>query len=238
MKLDGKTAVVTGGGRGIGRTIALALAKEGADIATFSRTESEIKSVNKEILSLGRNSIAMVADVRKSSDVKRVFKEALKKFGKIDILINNAGIAMLKLHHEMTEKEWDAIIDTNLKGVFLCCKEVLPNMLKQKSGVIVNISSGAGKTGFPEFSAYSASKFGVIGFTESIAHENENKGIRVYAVCPGSIDTKLYWSLYPKRAHERLGRPLLKPEYVAEKVLQLCLPSCNIRSGSTVEIYE
>lgn len=238
MKLSEKVAVVTGGGRGIGRAICLRLAKEGADIVTFSRTKSEIENVGKEIMELSRNSITMVADVRKSSDIKDVVKVALKRFGKIDILINNAGVAMLKTHHEMTEEEWDVIIDTDLKGVFLCCREVLPVMLKQNNGVVVDISSGAGKSGFPEFSAYCASKFGIIGFTESIAQEVENKGIRIYTVCPGSVDTKLYWNLYPKRAHEKLGRPLLKPEHIAEKVLQLCLPECDVPSGSTVEVYE
>ncbi len=126
---------------------------------------------------------------------------------------------MLKLLHEMAEGEWGNIIDTNLKGTFLFCKEVVPIMLKQESGVIVNVSSGAGKSGFPEFSAYCASKFGVIGLTESLAHEVRKNGIRVYAICPGSIDTKMYYQLQPQRACERLGRPLLKPEYVAERIL-------------------
>jgi 3-oxoacyl-[acyl-carrier protein] reductase len=233
--LEGKVAIVTGGGRGIGRTIALKLAREGANIITFSRTKSEIKKVHKEILTLGRKSVAIVADVRKSSDIKHVANVTLKEFGKIDILINNAGVALLKLSHEMTEKEWDNIIDINLKGVFLCCKEILPIMLKQKNGIIINISSMAGKKGSSKFSAYCASKFGVIGFTESIAHEVENKGIRVYSVCPSSVDTKMCWDLHPEK---RFNNLFLKPEYIADKVLELCLPNCNVHSGSTIEVYK
>ncbi|HLD89260.1 MAG TPA: SDR family oxidoreductase, partial [Candidatus Nanoarchaeia archaeon] len=116
--------------------------------------------------------------------------------------------------------------------VFLCTKEVLPIMLKQKSGVIVNISSGAGKTGHPELAVYSATKFAVIGLTESLAFENGNaKFLKVYAVCPGSVDTQMYHSLFPERA------PSLKPEQIAEKVRQLCLPNCKVRTGSSVEVY-
>jgi NAD(P)-dependent dehydrogenase (short-subunit alcohol dehydrogenase family) len=233
MILLNKVAVVTGGGRGIGREIALALAREGADIAVAARKDREISVVAAEIEKLGRRSLAVPMDVRSSRDVKNLFRRTEAVLGSIDILVNDAGIAFRKTLAETSNREWGMIIDTNLRGTFLCCREVLPVMTKGGGGVIVNISSGAGKSGIPELSAYCASKFGVIGLTESLAYEVAKNGIRVYAVCPGGVDTGMYRSLYPEDAS-----PLLRPEHVAARVLELCLPECRIRSGSSVEVYE
>ncbi|MCZ7356836.1 MAG: SDR family NAD(P)-dependent oxidoreductase [Candidatus Methanoperedens sp.] len=229
MKLLNKVAVVTGGGRGIGREIALALAREGADIAVAARTDREIGVVAAEIEKLGRRSLAVPMDVRSIQAVKNLVRRTKAVLGGIDILVNDAGIAFRKTLAETSNGEWDMIMDTNLKGTFLCCREVLPVLTK--GGVIVNISSGAGKSGIPELSAYCASKFGVIGLTESLAYEVAKKGIRVYAVCPGGVDTGMHRSLYPEDVSS-----LLRPEHVAAQVLELCLPECRIVSGSSVEI--
>lgn len=233
MKLPDKLAVVTGGGRGIGREIALALAREGADVVVAARTFEEITRTAVEVGMLGRRSLAVRTDVRSGRDVKNLISKTKAAFGRIDIFINNAGVALRKNLVETSDEELDSIIDTNLKGTFLCCREVVPMMAKGGGGVIVNISSGAGKTGIPELSAYCASKFAILGLTEALAYEVAESGIRVYAVCPGGVDTGMYRSMFPEDTSA-----LLRPEYVAGRVLELCLPECRLRSGSSVEVYK
>ena len=147
--------------------------------------------------------------------------------------MNNAGVAIIKPLNETSEKEWDQIIDINLKGTFLMTKEILPIMIKQHSGVIINISSGAGKHGFPGLSAYCASKFGMIGITESLAGEVSRYGIKVFAVCPGTVDTKMIYSIYP----EINPAELIKPEKIAKKVLELSTPGIQHTSGSSHLVY-
>jgi len=230
MKLKGSVSIVTGGGRGIGRAIAITLAKEGSDIVIVSRTKSELEETASEVKRLGREVLSVSGDVRKKKDVENVVNKAFEKFGKIDILVNNAGVAYYKPLVKTSEEEWDETFDTNVKGIYLVTREVLPIMEKQKSGIIINISSGAGKHGFANLSAYCASKFAVIGFTQSLADELFDKGIKVYAVCPGGVDTKMYRDVFGS------SRFLLKPEHVAEKVKQLCINS-NVKSGSAVNVY-
>lgn len=232
MRLLDRVALVTGGGRGIGREIALALAREGADIVVAARSLEEIVRVSGEIEKLGRRSLAIPADVRSGQDVRNLMGRTAAAFGNIDILVNNAGVAVRRLLVDTLDHEWNIIIDTNLKGTFLCCREAIP-MMAEVGGVIVNMSSGAGKSGIPELSAYCASKFGVIGLTEALAYEVAKRNIRVYAVCPGGVDTGMYHSLFPEDTSI-----LLRPEYVAERVLELCLPGCKLRTGSSVEVYK
>jgi 3-oxoacyl-[acyl-carrier protein] reductase len=240
MKLLGKVAIITGGGRGIGRAIALELAKEGANIVAVARTVKEIRETVKQVKHKGSDGIAIKVDVTSPKDVKNMVKKTMQKFKRIDILVNNAGVAIYKPLIHTTEKEWNKIIETNLKGIFLCSREVLPVMIAQSreeetdylAGVIINISSQAGKHGFSGLSAYSASKFGVIGLTESLAEEVMEYGIRVYAVCPRGVDTHLYHSLFPHSDNLHI----LKPHEVAKKVLELCLPECTLESGSIVDV--
>lgn len=229
MHLSGKSALVTGSGRGIGRATALALAGEGCNIIVAARTGKEISETAALVEKAGSKAVAVKADVSNASDVKRLVAASLGAFKAIDILVNNAGVALYKPVAATSEAEWNAIIATNLTGVFLCTTAALPHMLKQRAGIIINISSGAGKSGYANMAAYCASKFGVIGFTESLAGELPS-GIRVYAVCPGGVDTKMYRDMF---GHQ----PALKPAYIAEKVLELCLPGCRVRSGSSVEAY-
>lgn len=228
MSLAGQTALVTGGSKGIGRAICLALAKEGANIIIASRNESEIKETMDKLKEMGSKSLAIQADVRSEEDVRRLISITIDKCGKLDILINNAGVAYKKRLEETTLEEYEQIIDTNLKGVFLCTKYAIPYIRESKNGKIINISSVGGLHGLPEFSVYCASKFGVNGITESIASELEGE-IKVYAVCPGAVDTDMYRSLFS-------NRPPLKPEHIAEKVLELVSPDSKVTSGKIIEI--
>jgi 3-oxoacyl-[acyl-carrier protein] reductase len=236
MQLKNKIAIVTGGGRGIGRAIALALAKEGCNIVLAARTKKELKQTATELRSYNVEALPVVADIRFSKNVKNLVKQAIRKFEKIDILINNAGILIAKPIHKTTEREWDATLDTNLKGSYLCIKEVLPYMIEQGEGVIINISSGAGRHGFANLAAYCASKFGQIGLTESVAAEVERHNIRVYAVLPGAVATRMQ-EQYVGPAFKLTKHLMLKPEDVAKKVVELCLPDCDIPTGSSIEIY-
>jgi len=229
MKLKGQTAIVTGGGRGIGRAICLALAREGADIVIVARTGKEIQETARMVEKEGRRALPVRIDIRKEEEVVNMISKAVNAFGRIDILVNNAGVAYRKYLVETSTEEYDEIMDTNVKGMFFCTKYVLPHLLKRGEGRIVNISSGEGKHGIPKLSIYCASKFAVIGFTESLAYE-VGGGLQVYAVCPAGVDTGMYRSMYS-------DEPVLKPEDVARKVLELCLPETTLPSGSSVDVY-
>lgn len=189
MKLKGKVAIVTGAAQGIGRGIALALAKEGAKVVV-SDVSDKIADVVREIESLGSEALAAKANVADSKETEGMAKAAIKKFGRIDILVNNAGIYPFKPLVEMKEEDWDRVIGVNLKGVFNCTKAVLPKMIEQKSGNIINISSIAGAVvGYPNLVHYSASKGGMLGFTRAAALELAQYRIRVNAIAPGLIET-------------------------------------------------
>lgn len=229
MRLKGQTAVVTGGGKGIGRAICLALAREGADIVIAARTEKDIRETARMVENEGRRALAVSTDIRIEEDVENMVSEAVDAFGRIDILVNNAGVAYRKYMIDTSREEYENIMDTNVKGMFFCTKYALPYLLKRGEGRIVNMSSGAGKHGIPKLSIYCASKFAVIGFTESIAYEIGG-GVQVYAVCPAGVDTDMYHSLFS-------DKPVLKPQDIAEKVLELCLPETTLPSGSSVEVY-
>ena len=229
MKLNDQAAIITGSARGIGRAIAIALAREGCNVVINSRTKKEVDATAKEIEKLGSDVLPMVADVSNEKDVSRMVNEAMKKFGRVNILVNNAGVAAYKDFSKMSQKEIDDILNINLRGLILCTKHVLPHMIKQKYGRIINISSGAGKTGIAGLAVYCASKFGVIGFTEALSDELP-ESIKVYAVCPGAVDTKMYVEAF----HEQ---PSLKPEDIAKKTLPLCMPDTKERSGKSIEIY-
>lgn len=228
MSLAGQTALVTGGSKGIGRAICLALAKEGANVIIVARHENEIKDTIDKLKAMGSKSLAIQTDVRNEEDVRRLISTTIDKCGRLDILINNAGVAYKKRLEETTLEEYNKIMDTNLKGAFLCTKYAIPYIRDSKNGKIINISSLGGLHGLPEFSIYCASKFGINGLTESIASELEGK-IKVYAVCPGAVDTDMYRSIYS-------DKPYLKPEHIAEKVLELVSPDSKVTSGRIIEI--
>jgi len=233
MSLKDKVAIVTGSGRGIGRATALALSREGMKIVVNSRTQQEIQETVRIVERIGGISIAIRADISIPEQVTTLLQGTLERFGRIDVLVNNAGIAIVKNLIDTSEKEWNDTLNINLKGPFLCCKAVLPVMIKQRSGVIVNISSGAGKTGFAELSAYCASKFGLIGLTESIAKEVAKYNITVIALCPGAVATRMQEEIDPKYYRMRKDQ-MLQPKDVAEKVL-LAVRG-KYRSGSAIDV--
>jgi 3-oxoacyl-[acyl-carrier protein] reductase len=190
--LQGKVAIITGASRGIGRAIALELATQGASIVVnYASSSDAADAVVAEINAAGGQSIALKADVSKVEEVEGLFNATMEKFGRVDILVNNAGITRDTLLLRMKPEDWQAVIDLNLTGVFLCTRAASKIMLKQRSGRIINISSVAGQMGNPGQANYSAAKAGVIGFTKTIAKELASRGITVNAVAPGFIATDM-----------------------------------------------
>lgn len=187
--LKDKIALITGGGRGIGRAIALSFAREGAIVVVAARTEDQVEAVAKEI---GSNALSLICDVANVESVKQMFANAQKAFGRgPDILVNNAGIAESAPLVHTDDELWHRHLAINLSGSFYCTRAALPSMIKGKWGRIINIASIAGKTGAPYISAYSASKHGLIGLTRSVALEVATLGITVNAICPGYVDTQM-----------------------------------------------
>jgi 3-oxoacyl-[acyl-carrier protein] reductase len=219
MELDGAVAIVTGGGSGIGRATALLLARQKANVVVCGRRPARLEETIKVLQATGGRGIALTTDVRDESGVKAMVDAVIARFGRVDVLVNNAGVAVAKPMSETTEEEWNQVIDTNLKGAFLCSKAVLPSMTVAGRGVIVNISSILGRSGLANFSAYCASKFGVIGFSEAMADEYRATGIRVYAVCPGRTSTEMQRQL----GGETIARLSMDPAYVAERIVGLVM---------------
>ena len=192
QQLKDKVALVTGASRGIGKAAALALARQGAKVVVnYARSSDAAEATVSEITEAGGEAIATQADVSQSEQVDNLIKTTLDKMGRIDVLVNNAGITKDTLLLRMKPEQWQAVIDLNLTGVFLCTKAVSKTMLKQRSGRIINIASVAGQMGNPGQANYSAAKAGVIGFTKTVAKELANRGVTVNAVAPGFIETDM-----------------------------------------------
>ena len=241
MRLEGKAALVTGASRGIGRAIAIELAKEGANVAVnFAGSEAKAHAVVDEIKALGVQAFAVQGDVANPDDVQRIVKETADQFGSIDILVNNAGITRDNLLMRMKEEEWDAVINTNLKGVFLCTKAVTRPMMKQRNGRIINISSIVGVSGNPGQANYVAAKAGVIGLTKTAAKELASRGITVNAVAPGFITTDMTDQLNEDLKAEMLKQiPLGKlgnPEDIAKTVVFLASDDSAYITGQTLHV--
>jgi NAD(P)-dependent dehydrogenase (short-subunit alcohol dehydrogenase family) len=192
MKLKDKVALVTGGGRGIGKAVALHYAREGARLAICARTAAEIEAAEKEIRAIGAECLALTCDVSLEDPVMKWIEEVEKRFGQIDVLVNNAGVMTRPAPVADFEiKKWDYTIAVNLRGPFLATKAVLPHMIRQKRGSIINVSSSIGRGAYANFAAYAVSKWGIEGFTQTLAAEVRSHHIRVNSVEPGYVATKL-----------------------------------------------
>ena len=253
--LQGKVAFVTGAAHGQGRAVALALARAGAHVVGFDLahrleypsyalgTSDELQSLEREVRALGREVRIYAGDVRVDAEVARAVDGAVAAFGKIDILFNNAGIAAYALAHEMTEEQWDAVLDVNLKGAWLVARRIIPHLIRARSGVIINNSSVMGLRGGHRLSHYVASKWGLIGLTKSWAIELAQYGVRVVSIHPTGVNTPMNDGLAalegstPKEIAERsagnlLPVPWIEPEDVAELVLYLASDRARFATGS------
>jgi 3-oxoacyl-[acyl-carrier protein] reductase len=238
--LEGKVAAVTGAGRGIGKAIALRLAGEGASVAACGRTLANVEATVSDISGGGGKATAYAVDVANGAQVTGVCEKILKDFGRVDVLVNNAGVTRDNLLLRMTEEEWDTVLDTNLKGAFNFTKALSRAMLKQRSGRIINITSIIGLTGNAGQSNYAASKAGLIGFTKSVARELASRGITANAVAPGFIETDMTAALGVQAresltAHVALGR-LGTVEDVANVVLFLASDLASYITGQVITV--
>lgn len=243
FNLKDKTAIITGGSRGLGKAMALALAGAGANTVLISRNREDVEQAAAEVASSsGRKSLGIAADVCKGEDVEKAVEQTLKEWGQIDILVNNAGVGGRKSLLDLSEEEWDRIIDINLKGTFLCAKAVGKEMVKQRKGKVINVSSTLGSVALAGRSAYASSKGGVIQFTKALAVEWAPYNIHVNAICPGPFETEMnkasrddpeiYKFFAGKVPLGRWG----KPEEIAGTVIYLASEASSFVTGATIYI--
>jgi NAD(P)-dependent dehydrogenase (short-subunit alcohol dehydrogenase family) len=221
-ELKDKVAIITGGGYGIGKQIALTYARAGAKLVLAARTPGPLEEARAEVTKLGAATAVIQADVAKEADCARLVDETVKAFGRVDILVNNAGIAgPTKRTTEMALREWQEVIDINLTGAWLASRAAIPAMVKQRAGNILMISSGAGRRGYPLRSPYAASKWAMIGLTQTLAGEWGNDGIRVNCICPGAVEGDRIERVIRARA-EAMGAPYdqIKKGFTSTAALQ------------------
>ena len=240
MRLKGKNALITGGAQGIGKSIALGMAKEGSNIAVADLNVDMAETTAKEIKSLGVSCIPIKLDVSRHDSVAAAFETCTKELGSVDILVNNAGITKDALLMRMKEEDWDAVININLKGSFLCAKEAIKMMAKQRYGKIISISSVVAFMGNPGQANYSSSKAGLIGLTKTIAREYAARGIRANAVAPGFIQTAMTDGLSDTVKDEmKKAIPLGQfgsPEDVASAVIFLASKDADYITGQVIHV--
>ncbi len=217
---NNKVAVVTGAGKGIGRAIAIALAKQGMDVVLGARTQKDLEKVAKEIESLGRKALPVMCDVTKEKDVSNLISVAASTFSTIDLLVNNAGMGIFAPADEMSVADFDTMWNTNMRGTFLATKFALPYMKQQMSGDIINIASLAGRNAFKGGSGYSATKWAMIGFARSVLLEVRDFNIRVITICPGSVDTEFSPTMHKNKDTSRVPK--------AEDIAQIVVDAINM----------
>ena len=240
MPLASQVAIVTGGARGIGREIALALAREGADVALFDVNPDQLAATAAELAALGRRAEGIIVDVTDGKQVDEGVAKVLDKLGRIDILINNAGITKDGLLIRMDDAQWDRVLNINLKGTFLCTRAVAKHMLKARRGRIVSIASIVGLIGNPGQANYAASKAGIIGLTKAVAKELASRGVTVNAIAPGFIKTEMTEAL-PEQAKQRLTEAipmgtLGEPRDVAQAALFLVSEAARYITGHVLVV--
>ena len=223
------TALVTGATEGIGRAIAFSLGKAGYKVGVCARTPSKVEALLKDLTAAGVTAAGRTCDVGDPAQVAALVAYVTDRLGPVEVLVNNAGVGVIKPFAELTLAEWDGVMATNLRSLYLVTSAVLPGMRARGRGDVVNISSLAGKRGFPGGTAYAASKHAVMGFSESLMLEVRKEGVRVVALCPGSVDTKL---IHSQTLFERDPAKILQPEDIASTVLAILqLPSRATISG-------
>ncbi len=234
MSIQNQVIIITGAGRGIGRATALRFAREGARVVLFSRTAATLAQVAREIESEGHSVLSIAGDVSSEEDVVSLFHRVMERYGRVDALVNCAGIVAVRPFVDMDAVTWDNVISVNLRGTFLCCREAFRVMAAQRSGVIINFSSLSGVKGvekFPGLSAYNVSKAGVASLTEILAVEGKPHNIRVCAVSPGAVDTEMLRQAAP---HLQAG---MTPDDMAEILLFLADDSGRMLNGTNLEIF-
>jgi 3-oxoacyl-[acyl-carrier protein] reductase len=215
--LQGKVALVTGGGRGIGRRIAERLAGVGVRTAVCARTAEEIDATARRIAGAGGAAMAVPCDVTREEDVDRLFADVVGRYGRLDVLVNNAGVGRFGPLVELSTRDFDEVVAVNLRGTFLCCRAAMRQMMAQRAGYIVNVASVVGVKGYPLQSAYTAAKHGVMGLTKSLAVEAQEHGVRVSAILPGGVDTEMITRSRPDLDVSEL----MRPDDVADALLYL-----------------
>lgn len=242
MNFKGKTVLITGASRGIGRECALEFARQGASniIIGYNKSEAQALELEAILKEQGVNALALQADIRSKTEVNLMFRRAQAAFGPVHILVNNAGISGFSLFTDITEDMWDEMMDTNIKGMYLCCKEALPDMISEKDGAIVNISSIWGQVGASCEVHYSASKAAVIGLTKALAKELGPSNVRVNCVAPGVIQTDMLAVVDPEIQKELAEEtPLMKlgtPSDIAKSVCFLCSPAASFITGQVLGV--
>ncbi len=234
MKLEGKVAIVTGSGRGIGRAIAEMFAREGAKVVVTARTEREIEDVAQQIRALAGEAISVQTDTTKDDDVVRLVERTIRAFGQLDVLVNNAAANHPPIDVvDMTPEKWRYVTDVNLNGPFLCAHAVLPHMIERKTGKIINISTIGGRKGGRGRGAYRAAKAGLINFTETLAAEVYEHGIGVNCICPGGVETEMMRQI----THGNMPSNLMHPDEIAKVALFLASDASSAITGTAIDAF-